>query len=339
MMSLKQRLRRAKYNRSFNVNARSILNGIQANLSKQDRALCDAYAIDVLGSRAYAPWLYIYSVTAGGFREGWIPDNYYGQYVVRRTSYKGLASKRALGARFFGNDHFPDLAYCVDGTFVAASGEVLHADALMKLLFDRSDKVIFKSDNSLQGLGIRFFTKAKFDVDTLKIIGNGVFQHVIRQHDIFDPLSSNSLTTLRFTTAINDQGVASVRGSFLRFGRAEDTHIKSATMIKVPFDRETGCASDLGFLPDWNPITRHPDTGGLFAGIQIPNFDACVALVTQLHRRFPFIQCLGWDVAIDQDGHPHVLEWNNGHNEIKFGEATQGPCFRDLDWADRWRTS
>jgi hypothetical protein len=26
------------------------------------------------------------------------------------------------------------------------------------------------------------------------------------------------------------------------------------------------------------------------------------------------------------------MEWNAEHNDIKFSEATQGPCFADLRW-------
>jgi hypothetical protein len=26
------------------------------------------------------------------------------------------------------------------------------------------------------------------------------------------------------------------------------------------------------------------------------------------------------------------MEWNALHNDIKFSEATQGPCFTDLRW-------
>lgn len=79
------------------------------------------------------------------------------------------------------------------------------------------------------------------------------------------------------------------------------------------------------------------DTGQTFAGIQIPNVTACTSLVTRLHDMFPFIDCIGWDLAIDHDGQPHVLEWNSGHNGIKLLESIAGPVFRDLDWADRWR--
>lgn len=35
--------------------------------------LCDDYALDVLGNRRYAPWLYLYAAVSGEFKEGWIP--------------------------------------------------------------------------------------------------------------------------------------------------------------------------------------------------------------------------------------------------------------------------
>lgn len=31
-------------------------------------------------------------------------------------------------------------------------------------------------------------------------------------------------------------------------------------------------------------------------------------------------------------GNVGLMEWNAGHNDIKFSEATQGPCFHDLGW-------
>jgi hypothetical protein len=44
-----------------------------------------------------------------------------------------------------------------------------------------------------------------------------------------------------------------------------------------------------------------------------------------------------WDLCIDGDGAVRVLEWNGGHNDITFSEATQGPCFADLDRETLWR--
>jgi hypothetical protein len=31
------------------------------------------------------------------------------------------------------------------------------------------------------------------------------------------------------------------------------------------------------------------------------------------------------------------MEWNGWHNDIKFSEAADGPCFADLGWQNLWR--
>ena len=48
----------------------------------------DAYAIDVLGHVKYAPWLYVYTLIRGEFKEGWIPDNFWGRLVVPAVNKK-----------------------------------------------------------------------------------------------------------------------------------------------------------------------------------------------------------------------------------------------------------
>src|SRR5690625_1937623 len=57
------------------------------------RSQADEYAVDVLGSKRFAPWLYVYAATAGEFREGWIPDNYYMSVVLPAIEgrYAGLS--------------------------------------------------------------------------------------------------------------------------------------------------------------------------------------------------------------------------------------------------------
>ena len=52
----------------------------------------------------------------------------------------------------------------------------------------------------------------------------------------------------------------------------------------------------------------------------------------------PFARSVGWDVVVDSDDEVRVLEWNAGHNDIKFSEATQGPCFSDMGWETLWRS-
>jgi hypothetical protein len=46
----------------------------------------------------------------------------------------------------------------------------------------------------------------------------------------------------------------------------------------------------------------------------------------------PFISCIGWDVILDNNNKIQLIEWNSGHNGVKFAEAMIGPCFKDMGW-------
>ena len=48
----------------------------------------------------------------------------------------------------------------------------------------------------------------------------------------------------------------------------------------------------------------------------------------------PYARCIGWDVTVDSEEKVNLMEWNGEHNDIKFAEATQGPCFLGLGWEE-----
>lgn len=337
MPTLMKRLSRADRSRGSNKRARRVLAGMTNKLSAALKKQCDEYAVEMLGSKSYAPWLHVYANTAGTFHEGWIPDNYYNLFVVRAAKHKDISNRRAFGPMLFGHEYFPDMGHLSERRCITTQGDILRPQALIEYLFDQQDRVIFKQDSSAQGKGILFFTKDTLTAENLLQLGDGTFQRIIRQHPMFDDLSQDSVATLRITTASGRDGPITVRGTYLRLGRSRETHVQSASALRVEFDRDTGDLSDVCYLPDWNPTPNHPDTGASLAGRQIPDIKTCTDLVLKLHKKYALQPAIGWDLAIDGDGRPHVLEWNDGHNGIKFNEAVQGPQYRDTDWSERWR--
>ncbi len=212
--------------------ANALRRGIEAARGKtpaRDIKLCKEYAVEVLGHKHFAPWLYVYCSIAGGFREGWIPDNFYGAIVV--PTFKGLYGKvsslKPLNTAIFGSEAFPDLASYINGIFVTRNYNYVSPNIVKELLFGDQDRVVFKLGNSAQGKAIYLFDKETFDVDKIKGLGNGLFQSYIRQHSLFDTFAANSVATLRLTTILNDDGSVSVRACYLRLGSGSDTHVQS----------------------------------------------------------------------------------------------------------------
>jgi hypothetical protein len=69
-----------------------------------------------------------------------------------------------------------------------------------------------------------------------------------------------------------------------------------------------------------------------FAGNRIAAFNKCTVSVLELQKKMPYVRCIGWDVVVDKSDCVRVMEWNGHYNDIRFLEATQGPCFRGLQW-------
>jgi hypothetical protein len=159
-----------------------------------------------------------------------------------------------------------------------------------------------------------------------------VFQKRIVQHDTLARFAPGSVATIRMTTAVDDQGRIGLRACYLRLGRAQDACVQSRSHVRIAVDLASGALAEVGYLPDWQQVSAHPDTHVPFAGTRIPSFSACIATVIAHHRKFPLVRTIGWDLAVGRDGAVIVMEWNASHNDIKFSEATQGPCFADLHW-------
>lgn len=168
---------------------------------------------------------------------------------------------------------------------------------------------------------------------------DGVFQAPIRQHDFFEALSPQATATVRITTARGLDGSIGVKAAYLRVGRTSDDIVRSASAVKVPLDRNSGALGAFGYLPNWHRVDTHPDTGFRFSGSSVPHFGDAIALCKSLHERCPHMPCVGWDVCSEQDGKVKIMEWNAFHNDIKFSEATTGPCFRGLGWETLWRNA
>jgi hypothetical protein len=163
-------------------------------------------------------------------------------------------------------------------------------------------------------------------------MGNGVFQGFIKQHSVFNRFAANAVATLRVTMVSKDDGEFSVRACYLRLAIEGDSHVQSQTHIRVPIDMKTGAFANAGYLTSWLQTDIHPTSKAPFSGNTIPAFHRCLETVLDLHKKIPYVRCIGWDIAVDADEKVRIIKWNGEHNDIKFGEATQGPCFADLGW-------
>lgn len=303
-------------------------------LRAADAKRCMDYATQILGHQKYAPWLMFYTAFAGGFKEGWIPDNFYGAKVAPaiQGSHGHLSFSKSLTRALFKSASFPDVGSRINGALFDNDYQPLSFEAARKRFFEDSDRIIFKPDGTGRGKGISFFDRRSFEQDAISRLGAGVFQRSVSQHEMFDAFSRTSVANIRLTTVVEPDGTISLRAAYLGLGTGSDTHVRLESLVGVPVDRRTGALAEAGFTSDWVQRNAHPTSGEPFAGKTVPAFDRCIETVIAHHKQVPFVGCVGWDVSVDRDEQVQILEWNGFHNAINLAEASQGPCFLGLGW-------
>jgi hypothetical protein len=303
-------------------------------LTRSMQSQADEYAVQVLGGKQFAPWLYVYALIAGRFKEGWIPDNYFGR-IVWPTVNNGLGQLthyKTFTNVVFNTDALPDVGYYINGQLFDRARAPVDLATLRTLLFAQGTHVFIKQDGSGRGDGIAKLPVQHFTQEALHKAGNCVIQTPIVQHSAFNEFGLSAVATVRITTVKNNLGAVELRAAYLRLGRSNTQWIRSDNSVRVAVVDAHGSLDDAGYTQAWQRVQAHPDTQARFAGKQVPAFAKAVQFCLDLHRRVPHFCILGWDIVIDTQEQIKLIEWNGAHCDIKFSEAATGPCFAGLGW-------
>lgn len=328
-----------RYNKILNTRDLTLLKGMEKEsgfkLSTKMKKEIDDYAREVFGSVSYAPSLYIYTVYNKEFKEGWIPDNYFG-YVVAPFVNKTLgpvANMKTMSKKIIQTDKLPDKFYVIDRTLYDEQFNVVPYDKIKKTIFSFSDEYYLKLDYSNQGKGVFKISRDHFDFNQILNQGDAVLQTPIIQSKFFDEILEDNVSTLRILTYKDNDNEIKYAASFLRVGRKHDDIVQASTSIKVPIIDEEGTFNAFANGDsDWKRFYEHPDTGYKFAGNKIPYFKNAVNDCIVIHKKIPHVTIIAWDVSITDKGETQIIEWNAKHPGIKFTEACLGPSFKGLGW-------
>jgi hypothetical protein len=327
-----------RYHKKHKEEAERAVSVIEAHNSQKLtpalRKMADEYANDVFGSTRYAPWLYVYSLVSGQFKEGWIPDNFFGRAVYPRVNRDLMV---VTGLKSFSNvvlktEALPDIGYYFGGNFYNRDFAVTDPSILRAQCGSAKGKLFVKKDRSSRGEGIIVLPVEQLTEERFSRIGDCVIQLPITQNEFFEEMIAGSVATIRVTTVKDQTGRIDVRAAYLRLGRSNTEWVQSDNQIRVAI---TNCAGDLdnfGYTQDWRRWECHPDTGYSFKNARIPKFKEAIDLCVALHNKVPHFTIIGWDATIDNADQIKIMEWNSNHPDIKFSEASTGPCFMGLNW-------
>lgn len=139
-----------------------------------------------------------------------------------------------------------------------------------------------------------------------------IIQERVTNHSVINSIYSLSVNSIKMYTFRRSDGEVVVHNAIFKMG-ANGSHVDNAAFGGIIVGiKENGILEDWGFFEpgkakDLIVYTNHPDTGGKFAGVQLPYWEEAINLAKTFHRFYYGVPSIGWDIAITQNG-PVFLE-------------------------------
>lgn len=287
------------------------------------------------GVRAKLHWVKSNYLLNGSLDPRYLPNDLYIRKIV--PHFNPLDSVNTLTDKNLSNLLYPD-ALRPETAFKHMSGQFCAddftplslAEAKARLLPGR-DYVIKPARNSSEGMDIRFFSGGE-PVDELLSRYEGIdylVQAALRQHPVMASLNHSSVNTLRFVT-LRFQNKARLLSAIVRVG-APGSRVDNigAGGFQLTL-RPDGTLTDIAYTTvNGQPSFVRDRIGNVvFTGLAIPSFAEARDMVLDLAARTPHLKLIAWDVSIDEEGRPVLIEYNGsipGQNQ-----ETCGPTLGDL---------
>lgn len=290
------------------------------------------YSKEIFGSASLWPWLALYAEVKGEFIPGWLPNDYFQIHLLDKWNPRQFAEISDM--KSFYHDQFSEftvepLIMKVGGNYYDSHWNVLDDDQVMDLLLSNGKEIIIKQDGGIAGKGIRIIMPDKLKIKTLNDYEeNIVIQPIVKQHEVLSRIHHRSLNTLRIATFIENDGTAVLKFIILKFGIAGSRLDKLNTGGGMAFLNMDGTViSDI--IDGFGIVIghTHPDSSITLKGLKIPSVKEAVEQCITQHNKFPYTRFIAWDIYVDQDSKPKLIEWNAIRPGMWVAEAHVGPVW------------
>ncbi len=271
---------------------------------------------------------------------GMIRRHYLNKYFLDSNYQKPFTNKGMLGVLFPDIPQPRTIIRQLSKLYYNEKYECISYEQMLQIICEhltKEDGLIVKINESFGGKGVFLLKKEDASYEALNSffeqkIKNKAFviQSLVKQSAFMNRLNESSVNTIRITTLLY-QGKFRCLAALLRvggMGSFVDNWSSGGTFLGV--DIETGRCYPWAMGGDRRNITILQSGVDLEKeNLVIPNFDKVKETVLRAHAWCPFIKMISWDIALDQNNMPVMIE-NNHAGMMQAHEALTGPLFGDL---------
>lgn len=273
----------------------------------------------------------------------YIPDDIY--YVIVDSYFNKPLDCLYIDDKNLYDLFFPDIkqpqtiARKEAGQFLSKSYKILSEEDVILECIKVEQVVIKKSTNANGGHDIQFWKydgQLQSSIDVLKGMLRAkydfIIQECVTQHFEIAKLHPSSINTIRILT-LNWHGKVYVLSSIIRMGangsNVDNGHSGGIFCGINDDGRLKRCAYT--YMTGEKFENTHPTTGAVFSDSVIPNFNRCKELVVNLAPRLTsFSRLTSWDLSVNENGDPILIEVNLAYGGLFFHQIANGPVFGNL---------
>lgn len=260
------------------------------------------------------------------------------KYVLKKFNPKNQFAalvNKAMCDIYLPGIPFPEVyVRCLNGTLFDKQLNHLSITDAIDLLLGKQEFVIKPSLESKGGANVHKIivnelSSAKERIEHILLCGddNFVVQEVLHQEPVITALNPTSINCCRITTIYMD-GVFNY-SSMIKIGKngsnVDNWH--SSYLIGMKKD---GTLLSYGYDNKLNKV-RVTDNGIEFGGMLVPCFEKMVKLTEDCHKRyFPNCGIIGWDIFVNRNNEPIVIETNIMSTGVVGEQMVSGTFFEDF---------
>ena len=305
------------YKKRITVNMSSLEH--RRKLTKQQKNEVQTFYKNIIGKEVpLYSHEYFYSRT-GYFTKEYVPTNLYHCELVPKANDKSLAKaycdKNVCDLLFPGENVAHYILKNMHGYYYFEGNPVSEEEAIENCQNLRD--VIFKPSLRSKGKGVQLmsFTDGKNEKgETVEQVikqykQDFLIQKRVKQHADMAALNPTSLNTIRVLSYRSGMEVLIIY-SVVRIGRMGqviDNQSAGGISTSISKDGKLGKVAFGGYSTD-NILKT--DTGIVLEDYQLPSYEKTIEMVKRMHLKLPYFNIIGWDMAIEEDGSPILIEIN-----------------------------
>lgn len=289
--------------------------------------------------RVSTKWAAYYSAQTGEFDPRYIPNTLYytkidQHFNMRKLGY-GFNDKNYYSLIFAGIKQPETLVRVINGLLFDGEYNLISRERALELIKSEPEVIAKPSRESGSGRGIGFFNtssdmSAIGDVlDSKGTDGSMIIQKIITQHPDLNKIHESSVNSVRVTSLLTKDGVQ-ILSSVLRMG-VDKSRVDNATAGGLSCGiNEDGTLKKYARTYYTGETTAVHPQGVVFENYAVPSYDRIVEMVKKAAALIGNFRLVSWDIAVDGEGDPVLIEANMRKGGINLQQFGNGPLFGDL---------